>query len=222
MSVATERGRWAVGGLALLLAVTLMSVGALLGQEGQEGQDPPPPPPPAAEDTVQLVFEREVFSYPAQARRNPFRPLTGPGDAGPRFEELVLLGAITSGDPATSVALLAVGTGAQPTQTYRLRVGQRLGNTRIVEIRSSREIVVVVEEFGLQDRRVMQVRRTAPEATPPPAAPPGGGGGQDQQADTIPPDSVGTGAGGGGGDGGAGGSDPGSGPGVGMNGNGGI
>lgn len=209
-----------VGVLALpVVAIAALGVGALMADQGQQGTDPPPPTSPPSQDTIQLVFEREVFSYPSGARRNPFRPLTGPGDAGPRFEELVLLGAIQSLDPASSVALLAVGSGGVPEQTYRLRVGQRLGNIRVVEIRSSREIVVVVDEFGLQERRMMEVRRTAPEA----AGPPGGGPPvQDQQSDTIPPDSAGTAGGTGGEDGGATGSGSGSGPDVGTNGNGDI
>jgi hypothetical protein len=36
-------------------------------------QTPPPGPPPEPE----LVFEREIFQYPAFQRRNPFLPLEG-------------------------------------------------------------------------------------------------------------------------------------------------
>ena len=35
--------------------------------------------PPAAPQDAELVFEREVFDYPSFTRRNPFRPLSGPG-----------------------------------------------------------------------------------------------------------------------------------------------
>jgi len=150
----------------LLSALLLLTFPLHLhGQDAAEGGGPGAQVAGSIADTVQLVFEREVFSYPAFQRRNPFRPLTGPGDAGPRFEDLILLGAIVSADPAQSVALLGTrgsGPGAGEV-THRLRAGQMIGNTRIVEVRP-REVVVDVQEFGLQERRVLQLVRTAPEA----------------------------------------------------------
>lgn len=171
----------------------------------------------AAADSVQLVFERETFSYPGFQRRDPFRPLTGPGDAGPRFEDLVLLGAIVSSDPSQSVALLGTrgGDAGAGQVTHRLRVGQVIGNSRIVAVRP-REIVIDVQEFGLQERRVLQLERTAPEAQ----------GGTDDistpiEGDTTTalPDSVVTDVGDGSDTGSSGGSSGGD---AGSNGNGGI
>lgn len=181
---------WGVAGGTLLFG--LVAVGVLLGQEGQ--QEPPegggePSGQEQAEDTVQLVFEREVFTYPAGSRSNPFLPLADGGDAGPRFEQLVFLGAIFSSEPGGSVALLGIRSGEDADETYRLRTGQSLGNTRILEIRP-RELVVEVEEFGLTERRTMVLERTAPAAsdqdddTPaePPSDPP----------DTLPPPDTGS------------------------------
>jgi hypothetical protein len=116
---------------------------------------------PAQQDTVRLVLEREVFSYPTFQRRNPFRPLTG-RDEGPRFEDLVLLGVIQTADPGSSVALLGVRGGGDGGQTYRVRVGERLGNSRIVEIRRQ-EVVASVEEFGVSENRILRLRRTEPQ-----------------------------------------------------------
>ncbi len=151
---------------ALILLLTAFVVVPASLEARQDPGEPEPPPPADAADTVQLVFEREVFTYPSHVRRNPFRPLTGVGDSGPRFEELSLLGVIVSADPGSSVALLGVAGAQTPgAGTQRLRVGQRLGNVRVLEIRP-REIVVEVEEFGLRERVTMQLRRTAPEANP--------------------------------------------------------
>jgi hypothetical protein len=150
----------------LLSAVLLLTFPVLLhGQDTAGGGGAGAQVAGSVADTVQLVFEREIFSYPAFQRRNPFRPLTGPGDAGPRFEDLILLGAIVSSNPSQSVALLGTrGAGAGAGEvTHRLRAGQMIGNTRIVEVRP-REVVVDVQEFGLQERRVLQLVRTAPEA----------------------------------------------------------
>lgn len=110
---------------------------------------------PPEEGELELVFEREVFTYPAFQRRDPFAPLATAADAGPRFEDLVLLGVIYSPDPDRSVALLGAGD-----RTYRVRRGQVLGHTRILEIQPTR-IIVEVEEFGLFERHVLELRKRA-------------------------------------------------------------
>jgi hypothetical protein len=108
-----------------------------------------------------LVFEREVFSYPTFQRRNPFSPLTGRDD-GPRFEDLQLLGVIETADPGASVVLLGVRTG---TGTFRVRLGETVGNSRVVEIRRQ-QVVMEVEEFGIRENRTLELRRTEPRASP--------------------------------------------------------
>jgi len=118
----------------------------------------------APPDSTALSFEREVFTYPQYARRNPFAPLLSAEGGGPRFERLVLLGILYSSEGGSSVALFGEGTRTtvSPTEvavevtgaTYRLRVGERVGNTRVLEIRRY-EVVVEVEEFGLTERRTM-------------------------------------------------------------------
>jgi hypothetical protein len=127
-------------------------------------QDAPPTPPQQA---TELVFEREVFLYPQFERRNPFRPL-GVGDAGAvRFEQLRLAGTIVSDDPSESVAILSTAQvtvsedGSQVTaeegESWYAKVGQTIGNVRILEIHLS-QIVVEVEEFGIAEQKIMQLQ----------------------------------------------------------------
>jgi hypothetical protein len=130
---------------------------------------------------VDLVFDREVFAYPTYERRDPFRPLTG-AETGPRFEDLVLRGRILDAvNPRASVALIesraAGGTQQQAgRQTYRVRVGDVIGNARIVEIRES-QVVAEVEDFGVVELRTLQLVRAAPSVSVPGiAAPPASGG----------------------------------------------
>lgn len=141
-------------------AVLFLAGGLLIGASSvsAQSQDPPPPPPPDTAE-AELVFEREVYSYPTYGRRNPFQALTSGDDQGPRFEDLRLLGVIHSGNAGSSVALLGVdvGTGAGG-PTYRVRRGDRLGNTRVISIQRDR-VLVEVEEFGLTEQRQLQVRR---------------------------------------------------------------
>ncbi len=89
-------------------------------------EDAPPP----------LVFEREVFRYPATGRRNPFAV---PGGAQPTETArgtLRLLGVVASDDPRLGLALLArapVTGAAPPTRPLRLRVGERHGLVRLLD-----------------------------------------------------------------------------------------
>lgn len=145
--------RSALGALLLLTAWALLPGDAF-------AQNPPPQPAPATE----LVFEREVFEYPAFTRRNPFNPLLAAGaGGGPRYEQLTLIGIMFSPNPAASVAVLSTGSvtvAADGTMSgtdgdaYNLKVGQSVGNVTVVEIQRDR-VVVDVEEFGLTDRRTM-------------------------------------------------------------------
>lgn len=127
---------------------------------GLAGQDNPPPPPPDTTE-AELVFEREVYAYPTFDRRDPFSPLISGAVGEPRFEDLRLLGIIYSTDPAQSVALLGIdlgGAAARAGDSYRVRRGDRVGNTRILAIQRDR-ILVEVEEFGLTEQRSLIVQR---------------------------------------------------------------
>jgi hypothetical protein len=120
--------------------------------------------PPAA--PTELVFDREVFEYPTFDRRSPFRSLVGDTTSGPRFEQVRLRGIIWSADPARSVALFAgaptQGAGAAAVGTRRVRRGETWGNMRVVEIQQDR-VVVDVNEFGLTERRVLELTRRRAE-----------------------------------------------------------
>lgn len=141
---------------AALAAALLLPAGLAAQQQGgAPGAQPPAGPP---EEPTELVFEREVYSYPDYERRNPFRPLVSQDEAGPRFELLRLLGVIYSNDPQRSVALFGVGGGGEGGVTYRLRVGDVLGNTRVMAIDRDR-VLVEVEEFGVTEERVLELPR---------------------------------------------------------------
>lgn len=178
--VGTGRGVISTVAIFGLLALVPAALSAQQGQgaqgQGAQGQDP------AQADTVQLVFERERFTYPTFQRRNPFRALTGQ-ESGPRFEELTFRGAILSSREGGSVALLTAPGGGPVGRNFRVREGQVLGNVRIISI-ERRQVVVNVDEFGQVERRVLELRRTEPQAQP--------GSDNQEQTDTDP-DSTGTG-----------------------------
>lgn len=139
-------------GLFGLLAVPVVGVAQ---------EQPTPPATPAAN----LVFEREVFSYPTFERRNPFQSLLATSAGGPRFEQMRLEGIIFSEQPGQSIALISAGRmgasnpdapGRAVGRSTRLRVGERWGNVRVREITRT-QIIVDVEEFGLIERRTMDL-----------------------------------------------------------------
>ncbi len=156
MTRSDHRGLLLLGAVMLLL---LPPVGGLSGQ--QQAQQA------TSDSTPRLVYEREVFDYPTYTRRNPFQPLVGPNQGGPRFEQLRLMAIIyDSDDPHQSVATVGTSTvtvspdgsnvTVQPGESWYLKEGQAIGNMRIVAIHE-REVVVDVEEFGLATRKIMQI-----------------------------------------------------------------
>ena len=136
----------------------VLYAGLILAAPLAAQQEPAAPP----QEPAGLVFEREMFAYPTFERRSPFRSLVGDTDVGPRFEQVRLRGVIWSTDPARSVALFSEGggTGQQGAglRMRRLRRGQSWGNMRVVEIQQDL-VVVDVNEFGLTERRVLELTR---------------------------------------------------------------
>lgn len=132
--------------VALLALAPLL--GAVVAQQGggqQGGRS-------AAQIT--LVYERETFTYRGSGRRDPFEPLTGDNEMGPRFEELTLQGIIYSGGGSQSVALLRGGED----RVFRVRVGDVIGNTRVIEISPTR-VVMAVENFGTIRQEILEMPR---------------------------------------------------------------
>lgn len=156
----------AIRGVLILVGIAVLPFTA-------RAQEPPPAAGPQPQ--TELVFEREVFAYPAFQRRNPFRPLVAADQGGPRFEQLRLMGIIHSDDPAQSVAIVGTSTvtltedaataSIQEGDAWYLKVGQSIGNIRIVEVRRE-QVVVEVEEFGLTEQKIMQLQTRRQGGTP--------------------------------------------------------
>ncbi len=112
------------------------------------GAAPAAPPPgtpmkrPAKESPL-LSFDREVYTYSADGRRDPFQSLMATGELRPLITDLRLVG-IAYDAGGNSVAVLRDnGTNEQ----YRVRAGQQLGRMRVASIQA-RKIVFTIEEFG--------------------------------------------------------------------------
>jgi hypothetical protein len=151
--------------LTLALICTLLAGAA----EGM-AQTPPPGTPPRPVPEPKLSFDREIFSYPGDGRRDPFKPLSGTDAMGPLYEDLTLKGIIYSRDPALSIATVTDGT----KKMYRVRRGDVIGNARVAEIQP-RLVKWQVQSYGMIREEVMPLAVRAPAAEMQ-------AGGQDNQA----------------------------------------
>jgi Tfp pilus assembly protein PilP len=102
---------------------------------------------------IQLVFEREVFSYAASSRRDPFRSLADQDGIGPLFDDLKLRMIIHSDQAGQSVALVVDGS----KKVYRLRKGDVVGNATVLDITQER-VTFTVEDFGNRRQEVLDLK----------------------------------------------------------------
>ena len=127
------------GLIGLVVALLAVPVLGLVAQQRQGAE-------------VTLVYEREVFTYSGGERRDPFQALTGDNQMGPRFQELTLQGIVYSNVPGRSVAVLQAGGD----RVLRARVGDVVGNSRVIEIGPTR-VVMAVENFGTIRQEILEL-----------------------------------------------------------------
>jgi hypothetical protein len=137
----------------LLLAVVALAAFSL-GTAPAAAQEPAAGRPPVTQASEpRLVFEREVFSYPGRARRDPFVPLTTSAE-GPLFSDLRLHMIIFEEDASQS--LIMVSDASQ--RRVRLRRGESIGNATVIDIGPTR-VVFSVNEFGMRRQEVMDLKK---------------------------------------------------------------
>jgi hypothetical protein len=145
--------------LALIFAVVLTAPLAAQQPAPPAGAAPAPGAPSGAAGEPKLVFDREVFNYPGTSRRDPFKPLVGKESLGPLFDDLRLKGIIYSPDPTKSIVLIQDGA----KRLYRIKRGDVVGNSRIVEVQPL-AVRFAVENFGMIRYEVLQLRAGAAAA----------------------------------------------------------
>lgn len=158
----------------VLLTGTLAEVQTPAGERDDsasvEADGPPADTPPPGSSPA---WERDSFTYVVAGRRDPFLPV--PFQARPESAvslEAEVLGIISHSDPRLSVAVVRV-TGGRPdaggigvggaATTYRVRLGDRIGNMRVLAIHE-RQVEVEVEGPAGIERRLLEqpaVRRGA-------------------------------------------------------------
>ena len=136
--------------LACLSGLALASATGLYAQDGAAQVDSLTNP--------SHVLEREVFDYPSDGRRDPFRELNPTTDLGPRFDDLDLAGVLYS----PTVGSVAVLVDRLTLKRYRVWEGERVGGARLLRV-SPTEVDFLVTVFGISRRETLTVKRQEEE-----------------------------------------------------------
>jgi hypothetical protein len=100
----------------------------------------------------EVSLNREVFSYDAGGRRDPFVSLLRNGDLRPMLNDLRLVAVLYDPTGRNSVAVMNDITTKD--NQYRVKVGQTLGRMRVAGI-EPREVVFTIEEIGFSRQEAL-------------------------------------------------------------------
>jgi hypothetical protein len=121
-------------------------------------------PAPVAQDTAaadsvrkgnEMDMSRETFAY-SGAARDPFNSLLNMAKTGPELADLQLVGIYQNlRAPSASVAVFREKDGGK---RHKLRAGDQVGRSRLVQIHE-REVVFIVEDFGFERQETLSLRK---------------------------------------------------------------
>jgi len=104
-----------------------------------------------AEAPATATFNREVFTYDAAGRRDPFLSLLSTGELRPAFNDLKLVA--VAYDP-TGRKSVAVMRDVSNNDQYRVKVGQTIGRMRVAQIHP-KSVTFTIDEFGYSRQDVL-------------------------------------------------------------------
>ncbi|WKW13037.1 hypothetical protein Strain138_002351 [Pseudogemmatithrix spongiicola] len=104
-----------------------------------------------------VIFNREVYSYPLSGRRDPFSSLIESGDIRPMLQDLEVVAITLAPTDRQSIATLR---DVSSSEIYRVRVGSVFGRMRVVAIRQ-REVVLAIDEFGNTRQETLSINVSA-------------------------------------------------------------
>jgi hypothetical protein len=103
----------------------------------------------------EMEMSRETFAY-SGAPRDPFNSLLNMAKSGPEVADLQLVGIYQNlRTPSASVAVFREkGDGKR----HKLRAGDQVGRSRVVQIRD-RDVVFMIEDFGFERQDTLSLRK---------------------------------------------------------------
>ena len=121
-------------------------------------------PAPAVQDTAvadsirkaqEMDMSRETFAY-SGAARDPFNSLLNMAKNGPELADLQLVGIYQNlRAPSASIAVFREKDGGK---RHKLRAGDQVGRSRLVQIRD-RDVVFMIEDFGFERQETLSLRK---------------------------------------------------------------
>ena len=113
----------------------------------------------ATSDSLQKAREtemyRETFAY-SGSTRDPFNSLLNMAKSGPEVADLQLVGIYQNmRSPSGNVAVFREKEGGR---RHKLRAGDQLGRSRVVQIRE-RDVVFMIEDFGFERQETLSLRK---------------------------------------------------------------
>ncbi|MFN8581754.1 MAG: hypothetical protein U0163_12360 [Gemmatimonadaceae bacterium] len=96
-------------------------------------------------------FEREVFYYERNGRRDPFQSLMTSSELRPLLSDLKLVAVAFDASGRNSVAVLR---DLNTKEQYRVRIGQSLGRMRVAGI-NPKFVTFTIEEFGFSRQETL-------------------------------------------------------------------
>jgi hypothetical protein len=124
----------------------------------------PPADPSLAPDTAvtdsarkakEMEMSRETFAY-SGASRDPFNSLLNMAKTGPELADLQLVGIYRN--LRTPDASIAVFREKDRGKRHKLRAGDQVGRSRLVQIRE-RDVVFMIEDFGFERQETLSLRK---------------------------------------------------------------
>jgi hypothetical protein len=109
----------------------------------------------SAQKSKELEMVRETFAY-SGSTRDPFNSLLNMAKTGPELADLQLVGIYQNlRTPDASVAVFREKDGGK---RHKLRAGDQVGRSRLIQIRD-REVVFVIEDFGFERQETLSLRK---------------------------------------------------------------
>jgi hypothetical protein len=109
----------------------------------------------SAGSSKELEMYRETFAY-SGAARDPFNSLLNMAKNGPELADLQLVGIYRN--LRTPDASLAVFREKDGGKRHKLRAGDQVGRSRLIQIRE-RDVVFMIEDFGFERQETLSLRK---------------------------------------------------------------
>jgi hypothetical protein len=106
-----------------------------------------------ARDSSKITFEREVFAYVSDGRRDPFASPIETGEIRPLLQDLSVVAILYDARGNNSVAVMR---DQSTQQQYSAKVGQVLGRAKVSQIRPQ-EVVMTINEYGFSRQEILKL-----------------------------------------------------------------